>query len=67
MLVRLLTTLAGPAGTFRPGVVDLPAAQAAQLVEAGYAERMPQPVESAAIQPAATAMIPPPPKRKAKG
>lgn len=62
MLVRMTTTMAGPAGCVMPGaVIDLPDAQARQLLDGGYAVPVMQPaparqVESAVVEPPRNAM-----------
>jgi hypothetical protein len=67
MRVKLKTQSAGPNGSFAPGIHDLPDVFARQLVDGGYAEALedeavpPEPppaIETAAIQPAETAVIP---------
>lgn len=56
MLVKMLSTMAGPAGTANAGsTVDLPTAQAYALIEGGYAEQIgaAAPSEDAAAETAA--------------
>lgn len=84
MKILLKNIIAGPSGTYSPGVADVPDDFARQLVAGGYAELLPldEPVpspapepepepiiESAAIEPEETAMLPkakprPPSKKK---
>jgi hypothetical protein len=70
MRVRMKVTMAGPDGCARMGeVVEVPAAQAMAMVEAGYADpvTMPAPaplVETAAIEPPSNAMRPKPKPKK---
>jgi hypothetical protein len=65
MKVRLKTLMAGPEGVFVPGsVVDLDIDEAETLVSAGYAEPLDRPFETAALEPGARAVKPPPRSRK---
>ena len=50
MRVRLLTTLAGPDGIRLPGTIDVPPAQARELVAGGFAELLDEwPEETASL------------------
>lgn len=60
MRVRMLTTMAGPAGVFQPNeIADFDRALALTLIEGGYAER----VESATVAAPETAVRPEPKPR----
>lgn len=52
MLVRTFTIMSGPAGTWQPGVHDLPDEVAMAMLESGYAEQVePEPtVEAEAVE-----------------
>lgn len=73
MKIKLLTLMAGPAGTYNAGqVIDMPEAQAEELICGGYALACEMPakkavvMETATVQPPETTMAEPEIKKRKK-
>lgn len=73
MKLKLLTLMAGPHGVYNAGqIVDMPEAQAKELIGSGYAVACEMPakkavvMESAMVQPPETTMMEPEVKKRKK-
>ena len=58
MRVKLITIMAGPGGSYDPGLAELPDDVAKDLIKSGYAEAIEEVVETASIEPPKKAVKP---------